>query len=301
MSALSHRRSLARRDLTRVSVHRLSRALDRTPPLIRVCLALAGLLVAVALAAPLLAPHDIREQNLLARLHPPSGLGGTPEHPLGTDALGRDVLSRLLFALRTSLGIAALGTFIGLAIGTGLGLLSGLAGGAVDAFLMFLVDTQSALPFTLLALTAIAIFGTDPAVLIVIIGLAGWDRYARVIRGQVLATRDLPYIEASRAMGAHPARIALRHVLPNIASPLIVLATLSFSHIILLESALSFLGLGVQPPYASLGLLLGEGRDYLISAPWIAAIPGIVIVTLSMLVSLIGDWLRDALDPNLDT
>ena len=274
--------------------------LAATPPLILVCFGLAALLLFVALAAPLLAPFDIREQSLLARLKPPLLMGGTLEHPLGTDGLGRDVFSRLLFALRTSLGVASLGMVIGLTLGTSLGLASGLVGRWLDALVMFLVDTQSALPFTLLALTAVALFGTAPLVLIVIIGLAGWDKYARVVRGQVLLARTLPYVEASRALGASGWRVALRHVLPNIASPLIVLATMNFSGIILLESALSFLGLGIQPPHTSLGLLLGEGRDYLISAPWVAAIPGALIVVLTMLISLIGDWLRDVLDPNLE-
>ena len=283
----------------RKSARKSLRFLSTTPPVILVCFALGLFLVLVALAAPLLAPFDIRAQSLLSRLAPPALLGGNLEHPLGTDQLGRDVLSRLLYALRTSLGVASLGMFIGLTLGTGLGLLSGLVGGRLDNVIMFLVDTQSALPFTLLALTAVALFGTAPTVLIVIIGLAGWDKYARVVRGQVLATRELPYIEASRALGASSWRVAVRHVLPNIASPLIVLATMNFSGIILLESALSFLGLGIQPPHTSLGLLLGEGRDYMISAWWVAAIPGALIVTLTMLVSLVGDWLRDVLDPNL--
>ena len=284
----------------RKTAGRMRRFLVATPPLILVCFGLAALLILTALAAPLLAPFDIRAQSLLARLKPPFLLGGTVQHPLGTDQLGRDVFSRLLFALRTSLGVASLGMVIGLTLGTGLGLASGLVGRWLDALIMFLVDTQSALPFTLLALTAVALFGTAPLVLIVIIGLAGWDKYARVVRGQVLLARTLPYIEASRALGASSWRVAFRHVLPNIASPLIVLATMNFSSIILLESALSFLGLGIQPPHTSLGLLLGEGRDYMISAPWVAAIPGALIVVLTMLISLIGDWLRDVLDPNLE-
>ncbi len=299
MSLLSSTRSQNAQP-KRKAARRVSRFLAVTPPLILVCFGLAALLLFVALAAPLLAPFDIREQSLLARLKPPLLMGGTLEHPLGTDGLGRDVFSRLLFALRTSLGVASLGMVIGLTLGTSLGLASGLVGRGLDALVMFLVDTQSALPFTLLALTAVALFGTAPLVLIVIIGLAGWDKYARVVRGQVLLARTLPYVEASRALGASGWRVALRHVLPNIASPLIVLATMNFSGIILLESALSFLGLGIQPPHTSLGLLLGEGRDYLISAPWVAAIPGALIVVLTMLISLIGDWLRDVLDPNLE-
>lgn len=298
MSLLSPPLRSSRTQLKRPS-QKLLRFLRETPPIILACFGVGTLLLVAALAAPLLAPFDIREQSLLARLEPPIFLGGTLEHVLGTDQLGRDVLSRLLYALRTSLGVASLGMVIGLTLGTGLGLVSGLVGKWLDTVIMFLVDTQSALPFTLLALTAVALFGTAPTVLVAIIGLAGWDKYARVVRGQVLATRELPYIEASRALGASNWRLAARHVLLNIASPLIVLATMNFSGIILLESALSFLGLGIQPPHTSLGLLLGEGRDYMISAWWVAAVPGALIVTLTMIISLVGDWLRDVLDPNL--
>ncbi len=248
----------------------------------------------------MLAPYDIRTQSLLARLKPPMPLSGyAPAHPLGTDQLGRDVLSRLLFALRTTLGIASLGMLVGLTLGTSLGLLAGLARGRIEAAIMFAVDTQAALPFTLLALIAVALFGNSPLILVLIIGLAGWDTYARVVRGQVLSLNKQPFIEATRALGASSWRVAVRHILPNIASPLLVLATLNFSAIVLVESALSFLGLGVQPPHTSLGSMLGAGRDYLASAWWIAAVPGVVIVLISMLISLIGDWVRDVLDPNL--
>ncbi len=273
------------------------RRLKRLPPAITVSLLLALILVLVALFAPQLAPHDIRSQSLLSRLKPPAVLGGEAAYVLGTDQLGRDIFSRLLFALRTSLAIASLGMLIGVTIGTTLGLISGLLGGFIDDLIMFAVDTQAALPFTLLAITAVALFGTSPTVLIVIIGLAGWDTYARVVRGQVLAARELPYVEASRALGAPLWRLAAQHILPNVASPILVLATLNFSTIVLTESALSFLGLGVQPPATSLGQMLGDGRDYMATAWWIAAIPAVFIVTITMIVSLIGDWLRDELDP----
>lgn len=198
MSLLSPPLRSSRPQLKRPS-QKVLRFLSATPPIILACFGVETLLLVAALAAPLLAPFDIPEQSLLARLEPPIFLGGTLEHVLGTDQLGRDVLSRLLYALRTSLGVASLGMVIGLTLGTGLGLVSGLVGKWLDTVIMFLVDTQSALPFTLLALTAVALFGTAPTVLIAIIGLAGWDKYARVVRGQVLATRQLPYIEASRA------------------------------------------------------------------------------------------------------
>ena len=298
MATPAARRPLAAPPPTRTA--RLQRQLSAVPPAIRVCLVLAAVLVAVALLAPVLAPYDIRTQSLLTRLKPPIPLAGhDPAFVLGTDQLGRDVLSRLLFALRTTLGIASSGMLVGLTLGTGLGLLAGLARGRTEALIMFAVDTQAALPFTLLALTAVALFGNSPLILVAVIGLAGWDTYARVVRGQVLSVSQQPYLEAARALGASRRRAALRHILPNIASPLLVLATLNFSAIVLVESALSFLGLGVQPPNTSLGSMLGAGRDYLASAWWIAAVPGAAVVLISLLVSLLGDWLRDVLDPNL--
>lgn len=290
------------RDQTRPSHHHGPLAFKRLralPPVIAVCFVIIFVLIAAAALAPVLAPYDVRAQSLLLRLQPPAVLGGDVTHSLGTDQLGRDIYSRLLFALRTSLAIATLGMLIGVALGTTLGLISGLVGSWVDNAVMFAVDTQAALPFTLLAITGVALFGTSPGVLIAVIGLAGWDTYARVVRGQVLAARTLPFIEASRALGANAWRVAIRHILPNIASPLLVLATMNFSTIVLTESALSFLGLGVQPPATSLGQMLGEGRDYMATAWWIAAIPGTIIVAITMLISLVGDWLRDVLDPNL--
>ncbi|MCA9839238.1 MAG: ABC transporter permease [Trueperaceae bacterium] len=269
------------------------------PPLIAVALLLAFVLLALGLLAPILAPYSIREQSLLNRLKPPVFISGESSYLLGTDHLGRDLLSRLLFGLRTTLGIATAGTLLGLLVGAGLGLLAGVTGGFIDTLIMFLVDIQVALPSTLVALTAVAIFGTSLQALILILGIAGWDAYARIVRGQVLATRDLAFVEAARALGVNGWQLTLRHILPNIVSPIIVLATMNFSFIVLLESGLSFLGLGVQPPHTSLGLMLGAGRDYMASAWWIAAWPASLIILISIVISLLGDWLRDVLDPNL--
>jgi len=269
----------------------------RIPLLIVVSWGVLASLVLVAVFAPVLAPHDIREQSLLLRLKPPTVMGGIDGHVLGTDQLGRDVLSRLLYAVRTTLAVAAIGTVIGLMLGTTLGLLSGLLGGWFDNLIMFLVDVQASLPFVLVALTVIALFDTSLLVLVLVVGIAGWEIYARVVRGQVLAVRDLPFIEASRALGANLGRIGWRHVLPNVSSPIIVMATVNFSYVVLLESALSFLGLGVQPPNTSLGAMLGAGRDYILTNWTLPALPGAVIVLITMSISLIGDWVRDVLDP----
>jgi len=267
------------------------------PATIIVCMVLFGLLTLVAALAPIISTHDPTRQDLRGRLTAPSYAFDGESYALGADHLGRDLFSRVLHAVRTSLGIALLGTMVGATVGTLLGLLSGMAGGRVDQFLMFLVDVQIALPFVLLALVAIAIFGTNLVVLVIVIGLSGWDTYARMVRGQVLSAKKLPYVDATRAIGGGPVRIALLHVLPNVGTPLIVLASFNFTSIILLESALSFLGLGVQPPAVSLGLLIAGGREYLLTAWWIAAFPSATLVLITMTVGLISDWLRDRFDP----
>ncbi|MBX3143356.1 MAG: ABC transporter permease [Trueperaceae bacterium] len=281
----------------RVGRRGFRRLLSKVPPAILICWALLAVMVLLAIFAPAIAPHDIRAQSLLNRLRPPAFMGGSPDYWLGTDQLGRDVLSRALFALRTTLGIAAIGTVIGMLLGVTLGVLSGMFGGWFDDVVMFLVDVQMSLPFVLVALTVIALLDTSLLVLILVVGIAGWEIHARVVRGQVLAVKELPFVEATQALGARHWRVAVRHVLPNVVSPIIVLTTVNFSYVVLLESALSFLGLGVQPPNTSLGAMLGAGRDYMMSNWTLPAIPGLVIVAITMVVSLIGDWLRDVLDP----
>ena len=261
---------------------------------------LGVLLIGAALLAPVLAPFDPGAQKLLARLRPPVGFDrAMGQYWLGTDALGRDILSRCLYGLRLSLALALFGTVLGLAIGVTLGLVAGLARGVTDALLMGLADVKLATPFTLVALLVIAIAGSGIGVLVTVLGLAYWAQFARLVRGQVLSLRELPYVEAARSIGASPWRVAVRHMLPNLVGPVVVMATLSFSNLILLESALSFIGIGVQPPTATLGSMVGQGRDYLASAPWVVAIPALLIVLVSLSAMLLGDELRDRMDAAL--
>ncbi|QRM33233.1 ABC transporter permease (plasmid) [Microvirga sp. VF16] len=268
------------------------------PPTVAIasCLILA-VIALLAAAAPVIAPHDIADQSLLSRLRPPAFAGGTTEYILGADHLGRDVLSRLLFATQTTLLIAGAGVIIGVITGTLSGLISGSVGGWIDHCFMAVVDAQASVPVTLVALTAVALIGTNPLVLVLIVGFSDYYKYARVVRGQVHTLRGRSFIEAARSSGASPWRIAIRHVLPNTLSPVIVLASLSFAEIVVLESSLSFLGVGVQPPNVSLGSLLGESRNYLITTPWLAILPCVVIVAITLAASMVGDWLRDTLDP----
>ncbi|MCB9948042.1 MAG: ABC transporter permease [Rhodospirillaceae bacterium] len=269
---------------------------------IRRLAAVAGLLlVAVAIATPIIAPFDPAGQSLLARLRPPIGFErAVPDHLLGTDELGRDVLSRCLHGLRLTLGLALFGSCIGLVLGTALGMLAGTLGRWCDTLVMGLVDIQIAVPFTLIALLLVAVFGSSLDVLVVVLGVYGWEQYARIIRAEVLKLREMPFIESARASGASGLRIAVKHILPNVASPLVVMFTLAFSNIVLLESTLSFLGLGVQPPIATLGSMVGTGRDYMPSAPWIVAAPAVCILLVTFVVQMLGDWLRDKTDVRLE-
>ncbi|MEO1688954.1 MAG: ABC transporter permease, partial [Pseudomonadota bacterium] len=251
-------------------------------------------------ATPLLAPFDPTAQSLISRLRPPLGFERYKDgFLLGTDELGRDMLSRVLHGLRLTLGLAFFGACIGMTLGGGLGLLAGMGGRWADASVMAVVDVQIAVPFTLLALLAVALFGSDMSVLIVILGVYGWEQYARIVRGEVMKLRRMPFVEAARASGASARRIAVVHVLPNIVSPLVVQFTLAFSNIVLLESTLSFLGLGVQPPTATLGSMVGMGRDYMPTAPWIVVVPTLAILLVTFVVQVLGDWLRDRADVRL--
>ena len=218
---------------------------------------------------------------------------------LGSDELGRDVLSRLIYAVRFSLMVAVAGTIIGCVLGTSLGFVAAHFRGWVDEILMMLVDAQAALPFMLLALCVLAFFGNSFVLFVGLIGIHGWEQYARLVRGMVLSAARQDYVVAIRSLGAGPLRIYWRHILPNIASAIIVSFTLNFPITILLEASLSFLGLGIQPPLTSLGQMLGAGRAHLVSAWWIAVFPGIVIFLMTLSVSIVGDWLRDRLDPTL--
>ena len=278
----------------------LARLWRKAGPLMRICLVLFAIVVLLAIFGPALAPYDPNAQTLLARLKPPVGFAkSSSAHLLGTDQLGRDLLSRTLYGLQFTLLIALIGSFISLFLGGILGIVAGYARGRVGAIIMALVDVQIAVPFTLIALLAIAMLGNSLPVLVCVIGIAGWETYARIVRAQVFSVARMPFVEAATAAGASHGRILFKHVLPNIASPIIVVWTMTFSSLILLESSMSFLGLGVQPPTATLGSMVGLGRDYLASSPWIAIVPSLAIMFVSLLVLLIGDWLRDALDVKL--
>jgi peptide/nickel transport system permease protein len=256
-----------------------------------------ALMLVVAMFADLLRPYSITAIDLGHRLAPPLGFGGTLTHPLGTDELGRDVLSRLITSIRVSLLLAFGATLLGLLMGTSLGLLAAHLGGLVEQAVLMLVDFQAALPFMILALAVLALFGDSLPILVGLMSFYGWERHARVARGLALAAGAQNYVAAIRGLGAGAWRIYLRHVLPNIAATLVVSATLAFPEVILLESGLSFLGLGVQPPMSSLGNMVGYGRNYIETAPWILLAPSIVIVFTTLAISIVGDTLRDRLDP----
>jgi len=287
--------SLALNTTPRLAVRAPRLRLGRIDPMLAAAGALAVVLLLLALLAPWIAPFDPNQQKLLSRLRPPLGFDrALAPYWLGTDQLGRDILSRCLYGLRLSLALAFFGGLFGLVIGVAVGLLAGLARGAVDTLLMGLADVKLSVPFTLVALA-----GTSTQVLLVVLGLAYWAHFARLVRGQVIALRDMPYVEAARAVGASPLRVALRHMIPNLVSPVVVMATLNFSNLILLESSLSFLGIGVQPPTATLGSMVGQGRDYMASAPWVVAAPALLIVIVALVAMLLGDYLRDRVDARL--
>ncbi|QPM90598.1 ABC transporter permease [Pseudooceanicola algae] len=266
----------------------------------KVALLLAVVLAVAAILAPLIAPFDPLDQSLISRLRPPIGFDRySPGHLAGTDELGRDVFSRGLYGLRLTLALAFGGAVIGLGIGGLLGLIAGLRPGWAEDGIMALVDMQIAIPFTLVALLVLALLGSSLTVLIFVLGIAGWEQYARIVRAEVRRLASQPFIEAARAAGGGTAYIARRHLLPNIVSPLVVQFTLALSNIVILESTLSFLGLGVQPPTPSLGSMVGLGRDYMPTAPWIVLVPAGLIVLLTFTVQILGDWLRDRADVRL--
>ncbi|RMC34388.1 ABC transporter permease [Paracoccus alkanivorans] len=252
-------------------------------------------MVLTAIFADLLRPHEITAMSLTQRMAPM----GTPGYWLGTDDLGRDVLSRLIQSIRVSLVIAFGATIISAVFGTTLGFLAAQFRGWVENLVMALADFQAALPFMIMSLAVLAFFGTSMVLLVGLMGFYGWERYARIARGLAISASAQGYAGAVVQLGAKPSRVYLRHILPNVASTLIVSMTLTFPEIILMESGLSFLGLGVQPPQTSLGNMVGFGREYLTRAPWIMLAPSVVIVLTTLSISLLGDWLRDRLDPTI--
>ena len=274
-------------------------AARRMPIIVRICLVFVAFFVLFALFGEFLSSHEFRETSLFKRLQPPFGAGGEVEYLLGTDQKGRDVLVRLAVGARISLIVAIIGTLIGAVLGSALGILAAARRGWVETVIMAAVDVQASLPIIVIALFVLAIFGNDFTLFLVLVGLFGWEVYARLMRGVTLSAKEHGYALAVCALGASPLRIYLRHILPNILNVLIVQFTINLPLIILLETALSFLGLGIQPPLTSLGQIMSEGRDRLLSAWWLTILPGTLIFLVALSISLIGDWLRDHLDPTL--
>lgn len=270
------------------------------PPFILFLMVTFVLVAGFSMLAGVLYPIDLGKTNLIKRLLPPSFMeGGSPDYLLGTDTLGRDFFIRLVYGTRNSLLISFSAMLISVFIGVVLGVLGGLYRGWVDTIVMFLVDARLSIPFLVLAIVCASIFGSDKVTMTLIIGFTGWASFARLIRGQIMQIKEANFIESSRSLGASTPRILLEHILPNIASPLIVHATMRLSSFILLESSMSFLGLGIQPPDVSLGVMVSAGRDSMMTHWWLSIIPSAVIVLIVLQVSLVGDWLRDKLDPKL--
>ena len=258
--------------------------------------AIVGGVALIAIFAPLLAPYDPFSQNLNTRMVLPYWMeGGSTAHLFGTDQLGRDYLSRLIYGARISMTIGVMTVITSGLIGIALGVLGGFFGGRVDDAVMFAITCRLAIPLLLVALTVVALVGSSFTVVILTLGLLLWERFAVVARTTTMQVRTLDYIAAAQAAGASRWHVLWREVLPNILTPLIVVATLEMALAILLEAALSFLGLGVPPPYPSWGLMIAEGKDYMFFSPWVIMVPGIALFILVLGINLLGDGLRDML------
>ena len=258
-------------------------------------------MVVMALLAPLLAPHDPYAQDLARRMvNPIWHASGTWQHPLGTDGLGRDYLSRLIYGSRISLLIGFGCALISGVIGSALGVAAGYFGGRVDMAVMFLITTRLSMPVVLVALAAVALVGGSLGVVVWVLGLLIWDRFAVVIRAATQQIRNLEYVTAAQAAGSSTWRILARDVLPNVLDQLLVVATLEVAHAVLLEAALSFLGLGVQPPAPSWGLMVSEAKEHMFFSPWLITLPGAALFALVLAINLLGDGLRDVAAPRRD-
>ena len=258
------------------------------------------LLILPGLFAPYLAPHNPIRGSLRARLKPPMWVqGGTVTHPLGTDKVGRDILSRIIYGARISLAVSIVAILVSGAIGTALGLMAGYFGGRIDALIMRLVDISLGLPVILLALVFVAAVGASFGTVVGVTAVLLWARYARQVRGESLSIRERDFVARARVAGASHFRIMLRYILPNVVNTLTVLATLQIGAVILLESALSFLGAGIPRPTPTWGSMIADGRDLIVVAWWIAMFPGLAIMLTVLSLNLLGDWLRDHLDPKL--
>ena len=265
-------------------------------------LAMAPLAAAVlcALFAPQLAPHDPLTGDLAGRLRPPTWMeAGSRAHLLGTDQLGRDILSRVIYGARVSLLVGLVSSLIGGSVGVALGVAGGYFRGRADTVIAKLIDIQLAFPFILFAITVIAVLGPSLRNLLLILAVSGWVTYARVVRGQTLSLREHDFIQAARGLGCPAWRIVARHVVPNVLPYALVIMTTEIGRLIVLESTLSFLGLGVPPPTPSWGMALADGKDYLVSGWWLATFPGLAIMLLVLSMNIMGDGARDLLEPRL--
>lgn len=282
----------------RESVVVLARLLARPAAVASLCVVLLAALC--ALFPDLIAPHDPYRQSLPLRLRPPVFAGGGVEgHLLGTDHLGRDTLSRIIHGARVTLVVSLLAVALSGVVGTAAGLVSGFFGGAVDAVIQRLIEIQLAFPVVLLVIALVAVVGPSLTNLVLLMGISAWPRFARVVRGSVLAVRSLEYVEAARALGASGLRIMLRHILPNVLAVIVIYASFELARMILLEATLSFLGLGVQPPTPTWGGMINDGKKYLSMSAAVSLFPGIAIAAIILAFNMLGDELRDALDPHL--
>ncbi len=253
-----------------------------------------------AVLAPVISPQDPILQDVEKRLLPPVGQeGADPNYLLGTDHLGRDIVSRLIYGARISIVVSVSAVALSAVLGTLIGLLSGFYGGKVDNIFMRLADVQLAFPFILLAIAIIAVLGPDLQNIIITMAITGWVIYARVVRAEVLSLREKEFITSVKALGGSNGRIIFRHLFPNVVPPIIVIVTLEMARMIIMEAALSFLGLGIQPPTPTWGGMLADGRVYLVTSWWLATFPGLVIMLVVLGINLLGNWLRDMLDPRL--
>jgi peptide/nickel transport system permease protein len=257
--------------------------------------ALLILMIGSTIFAPVLSQYDPDHQDVANRLRPPAWAGGTGDHPLGTDHLGRDMLSRIMFGGRISLLVGVSAVVLSGAIGVVLGLLSGFYSGRLDALLMRVADVQLAFPQLLLVLLVLVILGRSLAAIVAVLALADWVIYARLVRGRLLVERQKEYVDAARAAGATGSRIMFRHLLPNVAPLIIVVATLQVGLMILLESSLSYVGVGIEPPTSSWGRMLNDGQMYMAIAWWVSTLPGLAIVFTVLGVNFLGDGLRQGL------
>ncbi len=273
-----------------------------TPPAILLVAAILALIVIAAVLAPLVSPADPTRQSLLMRLRPPGFTTSSGQvFWFGTDDLGRDLLSRVIYGARASLAVALLSVTVSLVVGSLLGMLAAWFRGGVEVAIMRLVDIMLSIPAILLAVLTVAVLGPGFLKLVLVLGLTRWPRYTRVAYAQTLQVASLPFIKAAELGGAGALRILLRHILPNIAGPLLVVATAEFGLMILFEAGLSFLGLGIQPPQPSWGSIMSAGRQYVERAWWITVFPGAFLFLLVFSINVFGDWLRDRLDPRSRT